>query len=149
MKIRHLAVVSLLALAACSKPDPVPVPAADPVPAAPAVVAPAPAPAPAPVAAPPAPAAKVAVQAKRPAKAKKPAVRLDADGIWPADEAAVKALSDEEFAAYAKAVTNGLRAECLLNTVELKMSGDVALGRIRDFGNVLEAQICQFEVAAR
>jgi hypothetical protein len=50
--------------------------------------------------------------------------------------------SSSDTAAYAKAHANAARAACLRKYVDMKLDGDVKLGRVRDFDSVLTSDIC-------
>ena len=51
--------------------------------------------------------------------------------------------SSSDTAAYAKAKANAARAACLRKYVDMKLDGDVKLGRVRNFDNVLTSDICK------
>ena len=51
--------------------------------------------------------------------------------------------SSSDTAAYAKAKANAARAACLRKYVDMKLDGDVKLGRVRDFDSVLTSGICK------
>lgn len=52
-------------------------------------------------------------------------------------------IPDAEKAATEKAQANAVRADCLRRVVEYKLDKDVALGEMRELGNVLEASVCR------
>ncbi len=108
------ALLALLAVPAChNTPE-----AAAVAPAPAPVVVEAPAPAPVVI---PAPVAAVTVKAVKPKAKAKP--KLDKD---------VEALA-AEYGAFM-----GQRGQCLRAAVDAKIAGDIKLGKIRDFGNVLK-----------